>query len=119
MEESKNHRKYQWLQNLLWFLFCFFIGILSFRLRIGETFEFKNDILNTILQFLYYRAILVIGGILGLLTFIFFKIIDSKLVRRKANSKWSLFIFRLISILSILTILSLLHYILEFELDWI
>ncbi|CAL2079316.1 hypothetical protein [Tenacibaculum sp. 190524A05c] len=119
MEENKNYRKYQWLHNFLWFLFCILIGILSFRLRIGETFEFKNDILNTILQFLYYRAILVIGGILGLLTFIFFKIIDSKLLRRKSNSKWSPFIFRLISILSILTILSLLHYILEFELDWI
>jgi integral membrane sensor domain MASE1 len=68
---------------------------------------------------LYEFIIIWIGGFIGLVSFVPFVLIDLYYIKRKIETKLNQNIIRIVTVLILSAIVTLIHYVLEFVLDWI
>lgn len=87
------------------------------RIELGKPIKTTGffSILNGLDEFI----IIWIGGFIGVISFIPFVLIDLYYIKIKIETKLSQNIIRIFTILILSAIVTLIHYILEFVLNWI
>lgn len=87
------------------------------RLELGKPPEATGlwVIFNGIAEF----VIIWIGGFIGLVSFVPFVLIDQFYIKRKIETELNQNIIRILSVLILSATVTLIHYVLEFVLDWI
>ena len=105
------------IKYLTWLLLSVFSGMGCMRLELGKPPEATGlwVIFNGLAEF----VIIWIGGIIGLVSFIPFVLIDQFYIKRKIETELNQNIIRVFTVLILSTIVTLIHYVLEFVLDWI
>lgn len=105
------------IKYLTWLLLNVFSGMGCIRIELGK--PPKATGFWVIFNGLYDFIIIWIGGFIGLVSFIPFVLIDQFYIKRKIETKLNQNIIRFFTVLILSTIVTLIHYVLEFVLDWI
>lgn len=104
---------------LIWLIVSIIMGmsciLVELRLRSLTNSSFF-DFLNS---FLVATIIVFIGGIIGLVTFTFFAPLHVYVIKKKYQIKRKRIVSSIVTILSLAILFTIIHYLLEFELDWI
>jgi hypothetical protein len=105
------------IKYLIWLLLIVFSGMGCIRIELGKPPEATGFwvIFNGLAEF----VIIWIGGFIGLISFIPFVLIDLFYIKRKIETKLNQNIARFFTVLILSAIVTLIHYVLEFVLDWI
>ncbi len=102
---------------ILWAITCVLLGMLSVRIELGKPPKDATGFL-AIFNGLDSFIIFYVGGILGLIAFGFFILINQFYINKRIKAK-NKFMFRVTTILILTLSIKVVHYILEFVLDWI
>jgi hypothetical protein len=105
------------IEYLIWFLLSVFLGMGWMRIELGKPIEATS--LFAIFNCLHAFIIIWIGGFIGLISFILFVLIDLFYIKRKIKTERNQNFVRIFTILISSAIVTLIHYIIEFKLDWI
>ena len=105
------------IKYLIWLLLSIFSGMGWMRIELGKPIIATGffSILNGLDEFI----IVWIGGFIGVISFIPFVLIDICYIKIKIQTKLNQNIMRIFAILVLSAIVTLIHYILEFGLNWI
>ncbi|PZX93698.1 hypothetical protein DOS84_09850 [Flavobacterium aquariorum] len=105
------------IKYLIWLLISVFSGMGWMRIELGKPTRATNFF--TIFNGLDESIIIWIGEFIGLISFIPFILIDLYYIKRNIEIKRNQNIVRIFAILIISAIVTLIHYALEFILNWI
>ncbi|MDI3321427.1 hypothetical protein [Pinibacter soli] len=106
------------IKYLIWLLLSISAGMGCMRIELEKPPAALTGfwaIFNGLHEFIIIR----IGGLIGLISFILFVLIDLFYIKIKVETKLNQNILRIITILFLNIIVTLIHYVLEFVLDWI
>lgn len=105
------------IKYLIWLLLSIFSGMGWMRIELGKPIIATGffSILNGLDEFI----IVWIGGFIGVISFIPFVLIDICYIKIKIQTKLNQNIIRVFTILVLSAIVTLIHYALEFGLNWI
>lgn len=102
---------------LIWLLLSVFSGMGWMRIELVKPIEATGFF--AILNGLDKSIMIWIGGFIGLISFIPFVLIDLFYIQRKIGTKLNKNITRILSVFILTAIVTLIHYVLEFILNWI
>lgn len=102
---------------LIWFFLSIFSGMGWMRIELGKPISATGFF--AIFNGLDVLIMICIGGVIGLISFIPFVLIDLWYIRRKIETKLNQNIIRILSIIILSGIITFIHYVLEFILNWI
>ncbi|KIA97020.1 hypothetical protein OA93_15605 [Flavobacterium sp. KMS] len=105
------------IKYIICFLLSIFSGMVWMRIELGEPIEATSFF--SMFNALYGYIIIWIGGFIGLVSFIPFVLIDLYYIKRKIETKLNQNIARILAIIILSGIITLIHYVLEFGLNWI
>lgn len=105
------------IKYLIWFLLSIFSGMGWMRIELGRPIEATG--FWAVLNGLDKSIIIWIGGFIGLISFIPFVLIDLFYIQRKIGTKLNQNITKILSVFILTGIATLIHYVLEFILNWI
>ncbi|TRX36225.1 hypothetical protein FNW52_09370 [Flavobacterium sp. ZT3R18] len=101
----------------IWLLLSIFSGMGCMRIELGK--PTKATGFFAIFNGLDESIIIWIGGFIGLISFIPFVLIDLCYIKRKIETKLNQNIVRIFTVIILSAIVTLIHYVLEFMLNWI
>lgn len=101
----------------LWAITCILMGMLSVRIELGKPPKDATGFL-AIFNGLDSFIVFYVGGILGLIAFVFFILINLFYINKQIKAK-NKFMFRVSTILILTLSIKVIHYVLEFVLNWI
>lgn len=102
---------------LIWLLLSIFSGMGWMRIELGKSIEATGFL--AVLNGLDKSIIIWIGGFIGSISFIPFVLIDLFYIQRKIGTKLNQNITKIFSVFILTGIAALIHYVLEFTLNWI
>ena len=105
------------IQNLIWLFLSVFSGMGWMRIELGKPINSTGFF--AIFNGLDVFIMICIGGVIGLISFVPFVLLDLWYIRRKIETKLNQNIIRILSIIILSAIITVIHYVLEFILNWI
>jgi uncharacterized membrane protein YjjP (DUF1212 family) len=102
---------------LIWLLISTFSGMGCMRIELGMPNEATGFF--AILNGLDESIMIWIGGFIGLISFIPFVLIDIYYIKRKIETRPIQNVIRMFTVIILTIIITLIHYVLEFTLNWI
>jgi len=102
---------------LIWFFINIFSAMGWMRIELGKPINATGFF--AIFNGLDVFIMICIGGVIGLISFVPFVLIDLWYIRRKIETKLNQNIIRILSIIILSGIITFIHYVLEFILNWI
>jgi hypothetical protein len=105
------------IKYLIWLFLSVFSGMGWMRIELGK--PIKATGFFSIFNGLDESIIIWIGGFIGLISFIPFVLIDLYYIKRKIETRLNQNIARILTVFILTGIVTLIHYVLEFKLDWI
>ncbi|OUL60535.1 hypothetical protein [Flavobacterium sp. AJR] len=105
------------IKYVIWLLLSILSGMVWMRIELGKPIDATSFF--SIFNALYGFIIIWIGGFIGLVSFIPFVLIDLYYIKRKIQTKLNQNIARILAIIILSGIITLIHYVLEFTLDWV
>lgn len=79
----------------------------------------SNGFFSSIDDYLAPMIIIFVGGTIGVIAFVLFVPLNILLIRRKYKENEKRQSISLLSILGLVVLITLIHYLIEFELNWI
>lgn len=105
------------IKYLIWLFLSIFSGMGWMRIELGKPINITGFF--AIFNGLDISIMIWIGGFIGLISFIPFVLIDLCYIRRKIETKLNQNIVRIFTVVILSAIVTLIHYVLEFILNWI
>lgn len=103
---------------ILWTIVSVFLSIGLKYIELGQKTE-STFLLSSLFDWLYEYVILIVGSILGVICAIIFFIVNYYWIKPKVIQKKLVYGIQFLSLIIITLVIAKIHYILEFDLDYI
>jgi hypothetical protein len=110
------------IKYIIWLLLSILSGMAWMRIELGKPISIDPTSIFSIFNVLngiYVWIIIWIGGFIGLVSFIPFVLVDIYYIKRKIKTRLYQNSIRFFAVLILSGLFTLIHYVLEFGLDWI